>query len=285
MKKWTIFFIFFSLTALFTIIYAFQFISSPAITYFPLNEERSFVEAESEVTLIAENAKDLYEMKWIAGSRSDQPLYLRQDATLLFENGMLKGVRSKWVQNTDVIHIEENLLLEDSAFFQVISYHHGEIHDSVSNITSIHRLTSDYLYVIDSPATPLESFKEPGNNHEAEWKGLLDRTSKQQLLYQWHQLFTYFGINEKNYLAVPLTELDKYQDEPLPSLSQEETDKILGQLWEGLYKNYIIPVVNEETDQVSSYIPIVLFDHNQKHLQVLFELNGEKHQLLQRYGK
>jgi hypothetical protein len=285
MNKWTIFFVLFIIIGIFTIIYALKSISSPAITFFPLNEERSFVEAESRLSLIAENAKDRYELKWTAGSRSDQSFYLRQDASLLFENGLLRGVRSKWVQNTDEIYIEEKLIQEDSSFFQVISFHHGEIHDADSEITSIHRLTSDYLYVIDSPATPLESFKEPGNSFEAEWKDLLDRASKQQLLFHWHQLFTYYGIKQEDYLAVPLTQLDKYQDEPLPSMTQAETDKIMGQLWEGLYKNYIIPIVSEDAERVNSYIPIVLFDKNKEHLQVLFELNGEKQQLLQRYGE
>jgi len=284
MNKWIIFFFLFILIAIITIIYTFKYISSPAITYFPLNEERSFVETESNLTLVAEKAKDHFEIKWTTGSKSDQPFYLRQDASLLFENGLLRGVRSKWVQNTDVIQIEERLLQEDSSYFQVISFHHGEIHDSGSEITSIHRLTTDHLYVIDSPATALESFKEPVNSFEDEWKDLLDRASKQQLLFHWHQLFTYYDIKQEDYLAVPLTQVDKYQDEPLPSMTQAETDKIMGQLWEGLYKNYIIPIVNEDPDSVHSYIPIVLFDKNHDHLQVLFELNGEKQQLLQRYG-
>jgi hypothetical protein len=285
MIKWKLFFFIYILIAIFTVVFAFKYISSPAITFFPLNEERTFTEAESKLTLIAENAKDRYELKWKTYSKSDQPFYLRQDASLLFENGLLRGVRSKWVENTDEIHIEEKLLQEDSSFFQVISFHHGEIHDAENEITSIQKLTSDYLYVIDSPATPLLSFKDPANSYETEWKELLDRTTKQQLLFHWHQLFTYYGINPENYLAVPLTQLDKYQDEPLPAMTQAETDKIMGQLWEGLYKNYIIPIVSEDADRVNSYVPIVLFGKNKEHLQVLFELNGEKQQLLQRYAE
>ncbi|WP_164216113.1 hypothetical protein [Virgibacillus sp. YIM 98842] len=283
MIKWKLFFLIFALISIFSIMYALKYISSPAITFFPLNEERTFLEAESKLHLIAENAKDLYEISWTSDSKTDQPFYLRQDVSLLFENGLLRGVRSKWVQDTDEIHIEENLLQEDSSFYQVISIHHGEIHDDSSEITSIHQLSHDYLYVIDSPATQLDSFKEPGSSYEAEWKQLLDRSSKQQLLFHWHQLFTYFGINEEDYLAVPLTELDKYEEEPLPAMSNKETGKIMGQLWEGLYKNYIIPIVSEDAESMNSYIPIVLFDKNNKHLQVLFELNGEKQQLLQKY--
>ncbi|GAB3795524.1 hypothetical protein [Virgibacillus kimchii] len=285
MNKWRLFFFLFLLVSIFTIIYSFKFISSPAITFFPLNKERAFVEADSTLSLIAENEKDRYEIKWSSSSQSDEPFYLRQDVSLLYENGLLKGVRSKWVEDTDVIQIKEKILQEDSGFFQVISFHHGEIHNDDSKITSIHTLSGDYLYVIDSPTTPLESFKEPNNSYEAEWKNLLDKASKQQLLFHWHQLFTYFGVDEENYLAVPLTELNKYVKEPLPSMTQDETDKIMGQLWEGLYKNYIIPIVSEDTDRINSYIPIVLFDKKKNHLQVLFELNGEKQQLLQKFSR
>lgn len=285
MKKWRLFFFIFILISVLTMIYSLQYISSPAITFFPLNEERSFNVSDSALSLIAENAKDRYEIKWSSTSQSDQPFYLRQDVSLLFENGLLKGVRSKWMENTDKIQIEEKLVQEDSGFFQVISFHHGEIHQDKSEITSIHSLSADHLYVIDSPTSPLESFREPETSYEDEWKKLLDRTSKQQLLFHWHQLFSYFRIDHENYLAVPLTELNKYAQTPLPSMTQRETEKIMGQLWEGLYKNYIIPIVSDDREQINSYIPIVLFDRNKEHLQVLFELNGEKQQLLQRYSR
>lgn len=258
--------------------------TKPAITYFPIDQDTTFSTAKTSLSLITEKGNDNYKLLWQTNSTTDIPVYLRQDVSLLFDNGRLRGALTKWVQDTDTIQLKEMLQLEDSSLYQSISFHHGEIHKSRDEIKSIQKMTSDYLYVIDSPTTPLVSFKTAKSNYEREWKDLLDRTSKQQLLYHWNTLLNHFQIDKEKYLAVPLTGLDKYQNEPLPSLSQAQTDKIIGQLWEGLYKNYVIPIVKTEKEVVDSYIPLILFDKENKHLLVLFELNKKKKQLIQKYS-
>ncbi|PAV29064.1 hypothetical protein CIL05_13905 [Virgibacillus profundi] len=258
--------------------------TAPAITYFPDDEDSSFTSANSNLELFLPKGNDSYQLAWTTDSRSDKEMYLRQDASLLFDNGRLRGVRSKWVQDTDHIQIEEKLVSEDSSFFQVISFHHGEIHYPNEQIKSIRQMSADHLYVIDSPNTSLDAFKTPENEFESEWKNLLNRTTKQQLLYHWNRLFTYFDISGESYLSVPLTSLHKYNNEPLPTMTRDETNKIMGQLWEGLYKNYIIPAVNTENNQLQSYIPIILFDKQNQHLLVLFELNAKKYKLIQQYA-
>ncbi|MGX4669592.1 hypothetical protein JNUCC74_10295 [Cerasibacillus sp. JNUCC 74] len=258
--------------------------TKPAITYFPIDQDTTFSTAKTSLSLITEKENDNYKLLWQTNSTTDIPVYLRQDVSLLFDNGRLRGALTKWVQNTDTIQLKEMLQLEDSSLYQSISFHHGEIHKSRDEIKSIQKMSSDYLYVIDSPTTPLVSFKTAKSNYEREWKDLLDRTSKQQLLYHWNTLLNHFQIDKEKYLAVPLTSLDKYQNEPLPSLSQAQTNKIIGQLWEGLYKNYVIPIVKTEKEVVDSYIPLILFDKENKHLLVLFELNKKKKQLIQEYS-
>ncbi|MBU5265948.1 hypothetical protein [Virgibacillus proomii] len=258
--------------------------TKPAITYFPIDQDTTFSTAKTSLSLFTEKGNDNYKLLWQTNSTTDIPVYLRQDVSLLFDNGRLRGALTKWVQDTDTIQLKEILQLEDSSLYQSISFHHGEIHKSRDEIKSIQKMSSDYLYVIDSPTTPLVSFKTAKSNYEREWKNLLDRTSKQQLLYHWNTLLNHFQIDKEKYLAVPLTVLDKYQSEPLPSLSQAQTDKIIGQLWEGLYKNYVIPIVKTEKEVVDSYIPLILFDKENKHLLVLFELNKKKKQLIQKYS-
>ncbi|GAB3051109.1 hypothetical protein [Virgibacillus ainsalahensis] len=272
------------LTCSISILYIIKMNASPAITYFPIDEDSVFTYAKTNLELSQETGNDSYEINWTSGSKSDKEMYLRQDASLLFDNGRLRGVRSKWVQETSEIQLQEKLASEDSSFFQVISYHHGELHYPDNLIKSIHQMSYDQLYIIDSPVTSLDSFTSPANNLEREWKSLLDRTTKQQLLYHWHQLFTHFQINSESYFAVPLTNLHQYDVEPLPSMTQEQTKKIMGQLWEGLYKNYIIPITESKNDEVTSYVPIILFDKEKEHLLVLFELNGEKQRLIQKYA-
>ncbi len=284
MKKWHVIITVIAALCVIAIIYIIRLNSIPAITYFPIDKNRSFSNAETTIQLFSEKGNDNYEINWRAGSRTENSVYLRQDVSLLYDNGRLRGALTKWVQDTDTIQLKEKLHHEDSSLFQSISFHHGEVHYPDSQIKSIHQLSSDYLYVIDSPTTSLESFKTPENNYEKEWKDLLERTTKQQLIYQWNKLFHHFQIDSNHYLTVPLTDLAKYQEEPLPSLTMEQTEKIMGQLWEGLYKNYIIPVVNTENEELNSYIPIVLFDKDQKHLLVLYELNGKKNKLIQNYS-
>ena len=145
-------------------------------------------------------------------------------------------------------------------------------------------MSTAHLYVIDTDSTALKTFKSPKNKEETAWKNLLERTTKQQLLFHWNQLFNHFDIDADSYLAVPIPSLNKYNDNPLPSMSQAQTNQIIGQLWEGLYKNYIIPAANSKKKQENSFIPIVLFDKQQDHLFVLFELNGKKQKLIQRYS-
>ncbi|MBP2078192.1 hypothetical protein [Oceanobacillus polygoni] len=254
----------------------------PTVRFFPLDEQSSIQEANTSLTLQAVTGADSYDIGWNINSSSDKSMYLRQDVSLLFDNGILRGVRSKWVQNTDRIQIDETVTSEDSSHFQSISFHHGENHSGGEVIKSVQAMTYDELYVIDSPATPIKAFKQPVTTFESEWKELLDRSSKQQLLFQWHLLIQYFQIDPENYLAIPLVDLYKYNNKPLPNMSQQETNELIGRLWEGLYKNYIIPATESSENQLESYIPLILIDKQNTHLYVLFELNGEREQLIQR---
>lgn len=254
------------------------------INFFPLDEQSDFIQTESNLRLNSIHANNSHEITWAVDSESDKNMYLRQDASLLFDNGKLRGVRSRWEQNSHKINIKEKILFENSSLFQVISIHHGEIHLNDDQIKSIHGMSRANLYVIDSPAhATLKAFESPKNNSDTEWKDLIDRTVKQELLLSWHQLYKHFHIANESYLAVPLTDLHKYDNEPLPSMSQEKTNQIIGRLWEGLYKNYIIPATKAKNTKGNNYIPIVLFDKQQERLLVLFELNEKKKQLIQKY--
>ncbi|SFA71027.1 hypothetical protein SAMN04488072_101164 [Lentibacillus halodurans] len=265
------------------LIYLWQTDSAPVITYFPEDQEISFAEASTMLEMVSEKTRDSYEMIWVSKSVSERELYLRQDASLLFNNGRLLGIRSKWKENTDTIQMKEKMDGEDSNFFQAISIHHGEVHYPDDKIKSIHHMTSDQLYVIDSPNTTLESFKTPETDYEQEWSQLLDHTTEQQLLYHWKQLMRHFNIDEESYESVPLTNLYKYNTEPLPSFTQKQTNQIIGQLWEGIYRHYVMNVKNTENSSVNSYIPLVLFDKQHRHLIVLYEWNGQKERLIQQY--
>src|SRR5690625_1980685 len=93
----------------------------PTITYFPLDKQNEFLETQSLLEFSHQKGNNSYNIAWTSNSESNHNLYLRQDASLLFDNGLLRGVRSKWEQDTASIQITENLSGKDNSFFQVIT--------------------------------------------------------------------------------------------------------------------------------------------------------------------
>ncbi|WP_077621504.1 hypothetical protein [Sediminibacillus massiliensis] len=257
------------------------------IKYFPPDESQSFSSFSTEINMLSQTDLDEYDIQVISDSTMEAPIYLRQDVSLLYVDGRLKGILSKWKENAQSISQESTIHGEDSSHFQAITLHHGEVHYPDDKIKSIQAMSYDELYVIDSPYSPLESFSKPVNPTQVEWKKTLDHATNQQLSYFWRQLIADYKIPSNSYTIVPLTELYQFQSTPLPNLTQEKTNQVIGQLWEGLYKNYILGVSQSqtETNPLNTFIPIILFDNNGKHLIVLYRDNrGKNQQLIQYYS-
>src|SRR5690554_2738016 len=62
-----------------------------SIMYFPLNENVTFLDAETSLLQPATKGKSEYEIVLKSYSRLDQKAYLRQDISFLFANGKLLG--------------------------------------------------------------------------------------------------------------------------------------------------------------------------------------------------
>src|SRR5699024_12053138 len=71
----------------------------------------------------------------------------RQDVSLLYENGFFKGIQSKWEQDQQIINLKHPVPLHNTAVFEAISFHHGEIHQPSNDITSIQKMTFDTIYM------------------------------------------------------------------------------------------------------------------------------------------
>ncbi|SFL82204.1 hypothetical protein SAMN04487943_104161 [Gracilibacillus orientalis] len=240
-----------------------------AITYFPPDSSISFSAVETNLNLLRETGNDQYMVKWTAGSGLDKEIYLRQDVSLLYMDGRLKGIKGLWKESVKDIELEVVFEESDSSHFQAISFHHGEIHYPNDEIKSIQRMSNDHLYVIDSPHTALESFQEPNSHMQQEWKETIDKTTSQQLQFAWKDWIDTGSIEINDYDLYPLTSIIQFQEHPISGLSQEETDRIIGQLWEGLYKNYILPIANQSKTN-NQIMPLILIDKNNDHLIVLF---------------
>lgn len=270
-----------------TVVIPFQKDDQSVIKFFPLDETKGFEETSSTLTLLSESDKDEYDLQWKTTSVLGEPVYLRQDVSLLFLNGRLKGILSKWKESGQNLFLDKIVHGEDSGHYQTVTFHHGEIHYPYDEIKSIQDMSAAELYVIDSPMTPLESFEIPQNASQQEWKRKLDHTTTQQLIYHWNQLIQYFKIPKAQYELIPLTNLPDYETKPFPQLTADQTQQVIGQLWEGLYRSYVLNVTGEpeqKTTSINSYVPLVLADKDGKHLIVLYEdASGTKQKLLQYY--
>ncbi|ASK63194.1 hypothetical protein CFK37_14080 [Virgibacillus phasianinus] len=282
MKKYLVLSIFLILSIFFVFLYQTKLSSIPSISYFPLDKETHFVNAKTNLDIKKQKVNKKYTITWNVLSKSDKNMYLRQDVSLLFNNGKLMGALSKWHEDEETLQLNAQLQSEGTGYLQSLSYHHGEIHYPSGAIKSIQQMTYDEIFVVENPAGDVHTFHKPKSTKDIDWEKALNDKTSQFLLYHWNKLLSHYQIKKDDYVIVPLTALNRFNTNELPSMSQEQTNQIIGQLWEGLYKNYIVPITYKK-EQVSSFVPIILFSKDQNHLLVLFEINGKKERLIQKY--
>ncbi|MGM0751459.1 MAG: hypothetical protein ACQET6_05970 [Bacillota bacterium] len=260
-----------------------QFIYKPqteeSIIFFPINENVSYESATTILMLQPEKKNDHYEVNWKVSSKLDTPAYLRQDVGFLFMNGRLKGLMNEWEQNTDQIVEESTIKGKESSLLQAVSFHYSEIHETETEFTSAQKMSEDALYVIDSNFSSLNAFREPDTDAEKEWKNILDKVTTQQLDYLWEKAITSLEIPIEEYTFFPLTRLPQLENQPLEGFTQGEWDRLIGNLWEGLYKNYYLGIKKEDgtvIESIDSAIPLILVKNDRKEVLVLLiDKNGE----------
>ncbi len=256
-----------------------------SFTYFPPDPDVSFVSARTSLSILTQEDEDEYTLNWKSESTLSEVAYLRQDLSFLYEEGRLIDTMSSWKENTATIHQKQEFTSEDSGHYEAISYHYGEIHYPNDIIRSAQEMSYDQLYVIDSPMTPLESFKKATNEEEKEWEYILDHAMIQQSQLIFKAMVTEYKIHPEDYYIIPLTSLYRYQDKPLPGLSKSQTTDVIGGLWEGLYKNYFLGIEStggRTESPIGSTIPMILLHKQSPYLLVLFQSkSGKNIQLIQ----
>ncbi|MFD1736543.1 hypothetical protein ACFSCX_08190 [Bacillus salitolerans] len=272
-----------------TIIISNVYFSQPvreSLTYFPTDSSLTFSIAETTISLFNKKDNDEYIVNWREVSETEKEVYLRQDISFLFKDGILDSTMSLWKEETKFIEQEKRLRGEDSSHYQAISLHHAEIHLKDDQIKSAQMMSHDELYIIDSSYSPLDSFKQPSNEEQKEWKKVLDHAINQHLFYSWNELAKHYNLDLETYDAIPFVNLATYNKTPLPGLTAEESIRVIGQLWEGLYKNYLLGIELTATETVSpigSKIPLILISKDRSHLIILIETEaGEKVRLFQK---
>ncbi len=236
------------------------------ITYFPIDGTKEFSKA-STILSFDDETKELY---WKTNSETEDNFYLRQDVSLLFINGRLKGILNAWRQRETTIEQEESLTVDAPSFVQSLTFHHGEWHEN-DTITSIQQMTKDEGYILDNYL-----IKKPTKKKEIAHQ--INETIDEQLHLYWQQLIDFYNLDEQQYKLISFMQLDQFESYLGPDISAVTAARITGQLWEGLYKNYILEAISENSND---YMPVILLANDLSHLYVLFQLQGENKQLRQ----
>lgn len=250
--------------------------SEETITFFPLDNTVKYKSANTTLTLEKEKSNNRHKVDWKVNSSLDREAYLRQDMALLFVNGLLKGKMAKWEQDTADLTQEEVVSTGESARYDAVTFHYSELHRDEDKITSAQRMSDDILYVIDSPFSPLRSFRIAKSNEEKEWKKVLDQTLRNRLTKSLQQAERAYRFESSDYIVTPLETIRKYEEQPINGFTQKETAIILGKLWEGLYKNYYLGIKKSDgtvVDPIDSTMPLILISRNKSHLLVVTQTN------------
>jgi hypothetical protein len=140
-------------------------------------------------------------------------------------------------------------------------------------------MSADQIYIANLQNGAFHSFRNAFSKQEQEWKQKLDQQTKEFLHHSWEKGIRYFSVNPDQYFAFPLTDLFLNPSSSFPGFTEQETNRITGNLWEGLYKNYFLGIKKADGTMIKpigSTIPLILIAKDKSHLLVLTETaNGE----------
>ncbi|MGG3941369.1 hypothetical protein ABEV54_08005 [Peribacillus psychrosaccharolyticus] len=239
------------------------------INFFPIDPSLSFQSASTHLT--ASESGKRYNLALRVESSLKEPVFLRQDIALLYKNGKLIKVLRDWKQNTAYLSQEDRQKQSESGIFQNVSFHFAEAHPN-NKYTSVQTMTDAHLYIIHSKTDPFQSFANPISNDQGEWKTALDRNLEAVTQHALTNGLNAFKLDEKRYTVLPLTSLPSEHKTFFASFPPARQQEIIGRLWEGLYKNYILGIKKEDGTVVepqNSTIPLLLLDSNHRELFIL----------------
>lgn len=273
MRKITILFV--SLLLIVVIIYQLNNLTITTLNYFPIDSEVSFSDV---ATTIKQKQSDDQKpiICWQIQSTHEAVSYLDHDVGLLFRNGQLVSVQSKWSQQERQLFQETKLTAQPKSFYQAISYHYLELHQSEEQITSANQMSTAQLYVVNQNESA--SFETPKTMQEkSEAKKIMNRMNR-SLENNWAEVIDYYSIDQERYDKIPLIELAQFKVLPLPGLTETDSTRVIAQLWEGLYKNYLLRMTEKQIS--GGYMPLIMIDKDHDHLLVLYTDHQGNHERL-----
>ena len=240
------------------------------IIYFPIDSSLQFEHASTHL-VAKETGKGAYSLTWKVHSSLDQTAYLRQDVSLLYKNGKLEATLKNWKQNRQELSQSDKFKEKESGRYDAITFHYAELHPSDTIFTSAQQLSKDKLYAISTP--DFQSFHNPLSEEQKEWKHVLDSVTKNITQNSLQKAKEHFHIDPDQYKMISLTDLPTRKNQWLSSFPSFQREEIVGKLWEGLYKNYVISIKKEDGTTLSpqgSTIPLLLVAKDKREVLVLF---------------
>lgn len=245
--------------------------SEETIIFFPIDPSHYFEHASTHLHS-TQSKKDTYSVQWKVNSTLNEPAYLRQDISLLYKNGQLIAVLNKWIQHTQTMTQKKKLTEHDGARYDAISYHYAELHRN-EIYTSVQQMSKAHLYVLTTPS--FEAFQRPISEVQKQGKNSLDRNTIARTKSALNKAVIYFQLHIEQYQIISLTELPTKANQIFRVFSKGKREEIIGKLWEGLYKNYLLGIRNEDGSLVhpeGSSIPQLLVANNHREMLILFTL-------------
>lgn len=230
--------------------------------YYPLDPHTRFLQSQTSLQWTKQINKDQYTIKWEFSSTLNQQSFVRQDMSLLYEDGHLIDKITEQAPNTKTIKMNKIIKREDSGHYEAITLHYAQLQDPNGQILSQRQMSYDQLYVTASPFSQMDRFEIPQTAEEKQWKKILNRTSQQKLAFAWNELQKHYHIHDKQFYHFSLPYLHIYDYNRLPGCTKRETEQAVGKLWDLLYRQYFtgIHLANGKTvSPIGSTVPLLLF--------------------------
>lgn len=224
------------------IIYQLNNLTITTLNYFPIDSEVSFSDVATTIEQ-KQRADHKSVICWQIQSTYEGESYLDHDVGLLFQNGQSVSIQSKWSQAKHELFQETNVTALPLSIYQAISYHYLEIHQPSGQIMSANQMSTAQLYIVNQNKS--DSFETPKTKQEKVLAEKMIATTNRRLKQSWAELIIYFSINEDRYDQIPLIDLVQFQVTPLPGLTESDSKRVIAQLWEGLYKNYLLRMTEQ----------------------------------------
>lgn len=246
--------------------------SQETIIFFPIDPSYYFEHASTHL-IASQSGKDTYSLDWTVDSTLNDRAYLRQDISLLYKNGQLEAILNKWKQHTSLINQKKKLKNRESARFDAISFHYAEIHRNEETFSSVQQMSKARLYAVTTPS--FTAFQKPLSEVQKQRKNRLDSEMNTKTKSALNTALAHFQINKEQYQTIPLTDLPTKANQIFRLFPKKKREEMIGKLWEGLYKSYILGIRKEDGSLVNpegSSIPQLLVANNQREILILLTL-------------